>query len=245
MIPVEALEIYIRACQENLKSDTTAQQYLAERGFTSATVDSWRLGSMPHGGRDLARLHKALAPYAEETYPLLRWRDGFFESDFLNNRMIVPIHDQYGELVAISGRVMPETDYKTLGIPKYYNTTYPKASHLFGLHMALPTVMRSGEIIICEGGLDVIAAHQGGVKNVVASGSATVSPAQLTLAARYADRVWIAMDNDEAGRQAQERLKQRLPQFADELGIDLHFLDLVGGKDIDDIMKARAALAWA
>lgn len=156
---------------------------------------------------------------------------------FLHNRLIIPIFDVYDQPIAIIGRVLcGEEERKVLGVPKYNNTVFPKTKCLFGLNLAKKAAREKGALMIVEGNFDVIAAVQAGVENVVACSSANVSSSQIALASRYAERITIALDADEAGQKSMDALfKKPHPE-----GIVLKRLNVPGGfKDWDEYFCSK------
>jgi DNA primase len=158
--------------------------------------------------------------------------------------LIIPIADSYGAPIAIMGRTTLSQELcKQHDFPKYYNTHYPKTRSLFGLNHAIPTALRTGEIILVEGNLDVITAHQYGLRNVAAISSSNISAHQISLAARYADRIFLALDGDEAGQAGMQRALDKYGSSARQLGVELIPIYFKDGKDLDEALRA-GGIKW-
>jgi len=94
--------------------------------------------------------------------------------------------------------------------PKYWHESYAKAEHLFGLNLAIYSIVRDGFVIVCEGQFDVMAMYSQGIKNVVGICGSALCPIQVMLLKRWTDKIVLLMDGDEAGRKATERAKELL-----------------------------------
>lgn len=164
--------------------------------------------------------------------------DGIFrkiKSSLLEyHNLIMPYRDAYGKTVALVGRTLASSkEMEDLKIPKYKNTFFKKKSHVFGFNDARPFILKSDGVIVVEGQFDCIAAHERGIKNVVALGSASMTLYQLGLLMRYTKNIYLFLDNDKAGREGAERILNRLGSFAcfENKHVPL------GYKDLDDFLK--------
>jgi DNA primase len=244
VIETEALEITIKTCNLGIWQDAEVLSYCRSRGLSDSIIREWRLGAFPEDPNQLYSLGTQINNSRYSSYSILRLADGYFESSFLKNRLIIPVEDTYGAPMAIMGRaVLSAEDCKKYDFPKYYNTHYPKTRSLFGLSRALPTVMRTREIALVEGNLDVITAHQYGLRNVVATSSSNVSTHQISLAARYADRIFLALDGDEAGQVGIQRAMEKHASAARQLGIEIIPMHFQDGKDLDEALRA-GGIKW-
>lgn len=244
MIETEALETTIKVCNLGIWQDPEVLSYCRERGLSDTIVREWRLGAFPEDPNQLYNLSTQINNSRYSSYSILRLTDGYFESSFLKNRLIIPVEDTYGVPMAIMGRaVLPAEVCKQYDFPKYYNTHYPKTRALFGLSRALPAVMRTREIVLVEGNLDVITAHQYGLHNVVATSSSNISTHQISLAARYADRIFLALDGDEAGQAGITRAMEKHAAAARQLGVELIPMYFQDGKDLDEALRA-GGIKW-
>lgn len=244
MIEQEAIENTIKFCNLGIWQDTEVLSYCRERGLSDSIIREWRLGAFPEDPNQLYSLNLQINTPKHSAPSILRLADGYFESSFLKNRLIIPVDDPYGAPIAIMGRATMSAEFcKQHDFPKYYNTHYPKTRSLFGLNRAIPTALRTGEIIMVEGNLDVITAHQYGLCNVVATSSSNISTHQISLAARYAERIFLALDGDEAGQAGIDRAMQKHAPAAKQLGIELVPMQFNNGKDLDEALRA-GGIKW-
>lgn len=244
MIETEAIETTVEFCNLGIWQDAEVLSYCRERGLSDVIIREWRLGAFPEDPNQLYALNTRINNSRYSTHSVLRLSEGFFESNFLKNRLIIPIADSYGAPIAIMGRTTLSQELcKQHDFPKYYNTHYPKTRSLFGLNHAIPTALRTGEIILVEGNLDVITAHQYGLRNVAAISSSNISAHQISLAARYADRIFLALDGDEAGQAGMQRALDKYGSSARQLGVELIPMYFKDGKDLDEALRA-GGIKW-
>lgn len=150
--------------------------------------------------------------------------------DNFRNRVMFPIMDYKGNVIAFSGRRVNEEDN-----PKYVNTAdtpvFKKGDGVFGLNFAKNSGTK--QLILAEGQMDVIAFHEYGFTNAIATLGTALTKEQANLISRYADELFICYDNDEAGRKATARVLQILG----ETGLKLKVVNMEGGKDADEILR--------
>lgn len=151
--------------------------------------------------------------------------------DQFRNKVMFPIIDVRGNVVAFGSRVMDNSK------PKYINSSdtpvYKKTNEIYALNLAKNK--NEGELILCEGYMDVIALHAAGFNNAVAGLGTALTSSQVGLISRYADRVALCYDSDDAGRKATEKA---LALFS-ETGVKTKVINLPEGKDPDDIIKKQ------
>lgn len=221
----------------SLNHDQAALQYLKrERRLSDETIAKFQIGVCPSIERLLANFDQADLMRAG----VVQIDDsGQAKCKFQHNRLILPIFDVYGAPIALIGRVLcGDEERARLDVPKYDNTVFDKSRHLYGLHLAKQAIRKKGAVLIVEGNFDVISAVQAGVENVVASSGAYVSRHQIALASRYAERCYLGLDADEAGKKGMERVFKRPPPE----GVVLLKKDVPEGfKDWDDFFKGRMA----
>ena len=194
-----------RFFERGLQSDdgAPAREYLSKRGITLETILTHRLGFAPGDGFHLLSYLRSLgikdsviqqAGLAKVSEKSGRHYDTF------RDRLMIPILDQHGRVIAFGGRIMGE------GEPKYLNSPetpiYQKSYHLFGLHHAAREIRNQDRAVLVEGYFDVIAPHQAGVNNVVASLGTSLTAAQVRLLGRFTRRVAVCFDPDAAGANA-------------------------------------------
>lgn len=224
----------------NLRTQAGAEamEYLRGRGLTDETIKGFGLGFSGKFGDGLYKYLK------DRRYPddLLR-QAGLFQSDEKKgmydkfwNRVIFPIMDVNSRVIGFGGRVMGE------GKPKYLNSpetkVFDKSRNLYGLNLARTS--RKKNLIICEGYLDVIAMHQAGFTNAVASLGTALTSQQASLMKRYTEEVLIIYDSDEAGTKAALRAIPLLKQA----GLAARVIDLKPYKDPDEFISAEGSEAF-
>ncbi len=153
--------------------------------------------------------------------------------DYFRNRVMFPIIDLRGNVIAFGGRVLGDEKPKYLNSPD--TPVFKKTKNLFALNLAKSSKER--RLILAEGYMDVIALHQAGFDNTVASLGTALTSEQARMIANYADEVIVAYDSDGAGRKA----TQRAFAIFDELGIKVRVLSVPGAKDPDEFIKKYGA----
>lgn len=212
-----------------------ARNYYQNRRLTEQTIRHFGLGYAPNAWDALLR-HLTAQGYKaadiEQAGLARRGRGGHYY-DVFRNRVMTPIIDVRGNVIAFGGRVLDDSK------PKYINTSdtlvYKKTNALFALNFAKESGEKS--IILCEGYMDVIMMHQAGFHNAVAGCGTALTEEQVHLIARYADEVIIVYDADEAGQKA---LNKAVPMFR-KTDLKIRIPSLYGGKDPDEIIKNLGA----
>lgn len=213
--------------------------FAQERGLTDETVAAFELG-MAHADWRLLSDHLLSLGYSEDALVeagVARKSEKGRVYDTLRNRIIFPIWDERGRVAAFAGRAIDPGDN-----PKYLNTPesplFAKSRLLYGLHRARAAIRDTGMVVVVEGYMDVISAHQAGFTNVVAQMGTALSETQLKLIAQDVTIV-LALDGDAAGQEAANRQLERLVK----LHRNLRILALPEGEDPDDIIR-RDPDAW-
>lgn len=221
-----------------------ARAYLKERGFTAETVGRFRLGYHPPGWQWL--MDRARGRFGVEQLfraKLVRERrDGSGYYDDFRDRVLFPIRDSRGRPVAFGGRILPDHDRPDA--PKYLNSPeselFAKSRLLYGFDVAREAVRRSETAIVVEGYTDCTMAHQHGVANVVGTLGTALTETHVLALKRFARKVVLVYDGDEAGRTAAER---SLPRFLAQ-DVDLRILTLPEGQDPADCLAGEGADAF-
>ncbi len=234
----EAAKFYHNA----LLSDTGAYalNYLRSRGFDPSTIKRFGLGFAPNSWEALTNhlLEQGFTPLELKTAFLIGIGKNERNYDMFRNRIMFPIFDIKGDVVAFSGRRLNEEDKA-----KYINTSdtpvFKKSRLLYGMHIAKNTEDKT--LIICEGAPDTIALHQAGFSNAVAPLGTALTSEHARLIARYAQTVFLAYDIDSAGRAATEKAISLLNQ----VGVECRVVRLDGNeKDPDEYIQKRGAQAF-
>ncbi|MEE1075668.1 MAG: DNA primase [Acutalibacteraceae bacterium] len=207
--------------------------YLRSRGLSNRTIKHFGLGYAPEQGFDLINdlRDKGFTDYEMiQANVAIKSKNGYTVSRFFD-RVMYPIIDLRGNVIAFGGRIM--SDQK----PKYLNTSdtpvFSKSTQLFALNMAKNINTR--QLILAEGYMDVIALHQAGFQNAVATLGTALTPQQADLIRRYADEVVICYDSDEAGRKASDRAIALLRNA----GVKVRVVTVPNAKDPDEFMKSH------
>ena len=207
-------------------------EYCARRGLGRPIMEKFRLGWAPGDGKALAIKVKQ-AGYTEEDGVLagvLRERGGKVQ-DTLRNRLVFPICDVQGRVVAFGGRVLGD------GTPKYLNTpeteVYSKRHHLFGLSNHRGAISRAEKAVVAEGYLDVIAMSQVGVELGVASLGTALTEEQTRLLSRYTRDVILAYDADRAGQSA----TVKAIELFEQAGLRIFVATMAEGEDPDTLAR--------
>ena len=215
-----------------------ALNYFLDRGLTMKTIRHFGLGFAPDDWRALKNHlnEQGFDDILLESANLLRRSDKSGKVSYYDNfrnRVMFPIIDPRGNVIAFGGRVLDDSK------PKYINTSdtlvYKKSNGVFALNFAMNG--NDGKLIIAEGYMDVIALHQAGFTNAVACLGTALTKEQANLLSRYADEIILSYDADEAGQKATARA---LGIFG-TTGMEIKVLRLTGGKDPDEIIKKYGA----
>ncbi|MEF2769689.1 MAG: DNA primase [Acutalibacteraceae bacterium] len=215
-----------------------ALDYFLDRGLAPETIRHFGLGFAPNDWRALKRHlnEQGFDDILLESANLLRRSDKNGKVSYYDNfrnRVMFPIIDPRGNVIAFGGRVLDDSK------PKYINTSdtlvYKKSNGVFALNFAKNG--NDGKLIIAEGYMDVIALHQAGFTNAVACLGTALTKEQANLLSRYADTIILSYDADEAGQKATTRA---LGIFG-TTGMEIKVLHLEGGKDPDEIIKNYGA----
>lgn len=211
-----------------------ARLYLGERRLSKATVERFGLGWAPADGSSLMNELKAKGWSCDLALKagLVTEREGGRVADTFRGRIMFPITNQAGDTVAFGGRVLdPE------GIPKYLNSPetvlFSKRRTLYGIHEALPQIRKSGRVLLLEGYMDVIGAHQHGVDWAVAPLGTALTSEHAGLIGRYAKDTVVMFDDDRAGIQA----SVRAAEIFMDAGLYVRLANLGNGQDPDEFLN--------
>lgn len=240
----QLLAAHQKAClfyQKQLVANKEAISYVAEkRGLRRQTVLDFKIGYAPNSndallnylkqqGFDVTTLQKAGLVNRSHRGP----------GDMFRGRLMIPLMDAMGQVIGFTGRLLQDIP----NAPKYLNTPqtplYDKSRHVFGLHLAKQAIRNEGYVVVVEGNMDVVASHQAGVKNVVATAGTAITTMHLKALGRFVDDVRLAFDQDDAGIRAAERA---IP-LAANAGVNLSIVTVIGAKDPDELIQ-KDPKAW-
>jgi len=220
-----------------------ALDYLENRGYSASTIKQFGLGYAPDQWDALLRTadeEQIDTEILEKAGLVIERNDGSGYYDRYRGRIIFPIFSHIGKVLAFAGRILDaEKDQ-----PKYINSpeteVYHKKEVLYGLHQAKRSIRQTDEVLLVEGYTDVISLSQAGVENVVASSGTALTEGQVKTLHRYAKRVVLLYDADEAGGRATMRGMDRVL----EQGMGSYAVELPEGDDPDDFVQAQGGSAF-
>ena len=242
----KALEYYQQVLLEH-PAGKPARQYLTTRGIQRKTAEDFQLGYVPDGWDHLIRHFRSnrrpLEPL-ERSGLIVKSKRGKGFYDRFRNRLMFPIIDPQMRILGFGGRVLDDS------LPKYMNSpetpVYNKSRVLYGLHRTRDKCRTTGSVFIVEGYLDLIALYQNGVENVVATLGTALTSEHVRLLTRYAERMMLVYDSDEAGLRSAQRcidifwrdhVDFRRHDVFQEKNADTRIMVLPEGQDPDSYMR--------
>ncbi len=228
---------FFRQC---LERDAAALEYLEHRGIAADTLEQFQLGYAPPTYEALLRWLRTQGVALEDAEAadlVLRSESGL--RDRFVARIIFPIFDIEGRPIAFGGRTM-----RPDGIPKYLNSKetaiFTKGRTLYGLHAARPSITAAGHAVVVEGYMDLIALHQAGVAESVATLGTALTEQHIALIKRFTQDLVLCFDGDSAGIRAAER---SAPMF-EQAGCTVRVVSLPGGADPDTFIRNHGLEAF-
>ncbi|MGB8953849.1 MAG: DNA primase, partial [Tumebacillaceae bacterium] len=212
-------------------------RYLQSRGLSRTTIETFQIGFAPNAWDVLRKFLVEKRGFAED---LLAEAGLLSESanhkgkyfDKFRNRVMFPIHDGQGQVIGFGGRVMAKDEK-----PKYLNSPetplFHKGRHLYNLHRARGPMRKDGRVLLLEGYMDVIAAHQSGVENVVAVLGTAMTPDHMRLLQRNVQEIVMMFDGDAAG----QRAALRSADVVKDTDVTTRVATLPEGLDPDEFLK--------
>lgn len=229
----KALELAQEHFKATLAKRTDAQKYLLNRGLTESWIDTVGLGfaseSWDSAQKKLAEAGVGVTEAVGAG--LIKQRSGGGYYDYFRSRIMIPIHDLNSRLIAFGGRIFGDGDPKYLNSPE--SAIFKKKYTLYGLNSARDAIKKTGRAIIVEGYFDQIALRVNGLENVVAPLGTALGTSQIKLLKRFADKITVVFDGDEAGLRA---LKRSIPLFVSE-AVDADCVVLTSDKDPDEAIQ--------
>ena len=214
--------------ENKLKDNQEAKKYLGKRGLSAEAMQKWRVGFAEDEWRKLhdALLAKNFSKNEMLDAGLSKEKDGKYYDTF-RARIMFPICDASGRVIAFSGRSFPDKE----SAPKYLNSPetsiFHKSDVLYGWHLAKSAIRKLDYTVLVEGQMDLLLSHQAGVINSVASSGTALTENHLQKIKRLSNRVIIAYDSDEAG----EKASRRAAELALTLGLEVKITSLPEGED--------------
>jgi DNA primase, catalytic core len=228
----------------NSKLGEKSVEYLKKRGITQEIIDEWQIGYSPDSWDSLLNFlsarpltgKKFLASEMLEAGLVIK-KEGAANRyyDRFRDRIMFPVYDVSGNPIAYSARINPAVVNDKVGkyINSPQNAIYDKSRVLFGLDKAKNYIKSEDLAIVVEGQMDVIACHQFGFKNAVASSGTALTTEQITLLKRYTNNIALCFDADAAGQLAADRgIKEAMAQE-----MNIRVIIIPSGKDPDDALR--------
>ena len=227
------LSLLADICYSNLKNSKDLMKYLVnERGISIESIKRHKIGFVPQNLKKLTefiseslllKLNIAETPYRSQF------------SDYFS--LVFPIYSEHGDVMGISGRtLLSDIDRRSIGIPKYKNSSYKKSDILYGLSDAIEEILDAQNVYVVEGYFDKIAMDASGIKNVVAICGTAFSQKHFIKLARYTNKITFILDSDDAGVSSMRRIYDRYVNR----GIKMRFLKIPSPfKDADEFFRNK------
>jgi len=243
---MEELSIFYQDQLKNSSAKKKVVDYAKKRGISGSIAKRFELGFAPPGWTNLFDQYKKNDESIQDLLsmgmivPKKDKKDDYY--DRFRDRLMFPIHNTKGSVIGFGGRVLSSKDN-----PKYLNSPetplFSKSKELYGLYHCRKHSRRIDSILVVEGYMDVIALHQQGITNVVATLGTATTPAHLQILSRSAETIVFCFDGDKAGRDAAwKALKTSLPAITS--GLVIKFLILPEGEDPDTLISKESAKAF-
>lgn len=230
--------------RQQLRNHPAAVEYLKQRGLTGAIASEYTIGYAPPGwdnlAKELGKTPQDVALLLESGLIVKKDKDGHY--DRFRNRIMFPIRDRRGRVIAFGGRVIDKE-----GTPKYLNSpetpVFHKGRELYGLHEAQKALRHLDKLLVVEGYMDVVALAQHGIRYGVATLGTATSSDHVERLFRISPNVVFCFDGDKAGREAARRALDHVLLVMRE-GRDVRFLFLPEGEDPDSLVKKEGQEAF-
>ena len=220
------------------ESGKAARDYLRQRRLKKATVDTFLLGYAPPGNALLAHLGSKYPLQLLQDVGLVGVKDDH-HYDWFRERVIFPIHNIKGKIIAFGARSMGETQPKYLNSPE--TTWFNKRFELYGLHQAMQT--RERTLLVTEGYMDVIKLWQHGVKNAVAALGTAIGDSHISQLKKRAEKVYFSFDGDTAGQKAARKALEAVFSQHDKQH-EWRFMFMPAGEDPDSLVEKAGITAF-
>ncbi|MEX2013450.1 MAG: DNA primase [Parcubacteria group bacterium] len=242
---LNALEEATKFFEKELTGNEPARRYIASRGISEETIKNWRIGYAPAEWR---ALHNHLENLGHDNGIIIKAGLAKTSDDSVNkepydvfrDRVIFPLSDSNGSIIAFSGRALP-TGQGRRGAPevepKYLNSPdtilFTKSEVLYGLDKAKDQIRKKDYAVLVEGQMDLVLSHQSGVRNTIASSGTAFTRPHLERLKRFSSRIIIAFDGDLAGEKAAEKASE----LGIALGLEVKVANLPAGLDPAEVVR--------
>lgn len=221
-----------------------ARSYLKHRGLTKEVAVSWQIGYAPGGWETLRNWAMAKGFTRGELLEggLLTAKEGDSQGgyDRFRDRLMFPIRNDYGDVVAFSGRILTDSQKEAKYVNSPETPIFSKGRVLFGVDKSKRSLIDAGEAVVLEGQIDLISAYEHGVTNVVAPQGTAFTADQARLLRRFVEKVALCFDSDTAGQNAVEK---SLPSLL-AAGIEVRVVSLPAGEDPDSLIRRKGVEAF-
>ncbi|MFA7074966.1 MAG: DNA primase [Endomicrobiaceae bacterium] len=224
---------FYHRCFIESNSASHARAYAKQRGITSESVKKFLIGYAPKGKILESARKKGYAYEVLAKAGLVTKNDSGTVFEYMSDRLVFPIFDVQGRIVAFGGRTLSDSKVKYLNTPE--TIVYSKSSNLYGLFQALPDIRKNKSIVLVEGYMDVVLSQQYGVSGAVAPLGTAFTHQQAKLIGRYSDNTVLLFDSDDAGRNATGRALE----ICAENDIAVKTSSLPEGVDPDEYLLAN------
>jgi DNA primase len=235
---------YFRKLLHDPEQGLIARDYLNKRGITDDIIERFQIGYAPNTWDGLL----SYLTHANKVTPDTLVEAGLIRHkaetnryyDLFRHRLMIPIHDDQGRVIAFGGRTLGDDQVKYINSPE--SPIYIKGEHLYAFYQAKESIKQSDSVIVVEGYFDAITAHQYGYTQTVATCGTAMTERQAKLMIRYTDskRVFLCFDADAAGQNAVTRGTNTISQIAEGIGIELRVINVPNGKDPDECLRSTA-----
>ena len=230
---------YFRSVLKDSQISPEASRYLEDRGIAHDLAEHFELGASSSGFNGLYR-HLVSKGFTSETIfqagLARKTQDGSKTYDFFRNRIVFPVHDVFGRIVAFGGRSIGNDGKQGV---KYLNTAqslvFSKSEQLYGVYQAKRAIRSSSAVIVTEGYTDVITFHSFGFKNTVGVLGTAMTPKQVRRLSGLAETACLVFDGDEAGINAARESAAKVVAA----GMDCRVILLPEGEDADSVLRSR------
>lgn len=219
-------------------SGKAARDYLRQRNLKKATVDTFQLGYAPPGNALLAHLGSKYPLQLLQDVGLVGVKDDH-HYDWFRERVIFPIHNHKGKIIAFGARAMGEAQPKYLNSPE--TTWFNKRYELYGLYQAMQT--RERTLLVTEGYMDVIKLWQHGIKNAVAALGTAIGETHISQLKKRAEKIYFSFDGDTAGQKAARKALEAVFSQHDKQH-EWRFMFMPAGEDPDSLVEKAGVAAF-
>ncbi len=229
---------------------TLAREYLAKREIMTATINRYELGYSPSDPNNWGKLINFLqselscteAQIVEAGLALQSEKNNRYYDRF-RGRLMIPIFDERGRVIAFGARALGDEQPKYINSPE--TSIYHKGNNLYGINLAKESIRKEDAVIVVEGYFDLISLHDCGITNVVANQGTALTAQQIKLLAKYthSKQIYLCFDSDAAGKAATDKAAELIMQILAKHNYQLKVLEIPGNKDADEFIREHGQSA--